>query len=121
MLELQLKLPAKGTPSTHLTAVVEEMKRLETQKVKVFRTICDSRSKEIRYIFTTTSKDIHLGLGTISGSALEHLGILIHELYESGHGDDEILVTRADDKSAMLVTVTKYSNTALKFTLAPAH
>jgi hypothetical protein len=104
-----------------LHELVDELMAVEAQRVRVFRTyVADPEQMEL-YVFTTTSKDIHLGLGAMSRSAQVKLANLL-ELEFSESECTELLMIRDvyHRREAVLVTVNFVSQMQINFHLAPA-
>ncbi len=102
-----------------LGALLEEMKRLEKQKVKIYYTYCYTNF--IFYSFATTTKDVHLALGTLAGTPLENLCVVLEgHLWRPGV-DGEILLLKDEESGKGLLITLRDSGTVFADSSSPSH
>jgi hypothetical protein len=124
MHEVILKRPGDDKPGTppfvQLRAVVDELEELSTQHVKVYRTFVPKHDK-FAYIFMTTSKDHHLGLGRFSREVQRHFAMLLHTEFAS-NGCHELLVFLKNDRNhgGLLVTLHSTNDAEMCFHVSSA-
>ncbi len=98
--------------------LLPHLERLKEQDVRIYRTYVYKGSS--RYVFTTTSKDLHLGIGTFD----EEMRMILAQLVTTEknlRGDSEILVSFIDEeqyRQRVLFTVTD-SSTDTILTMSP--
>ena len=123
MYELILYRPQDGrdTPMlNHLRWVMDAFEQVSSQHVKVFRTFVPKHNKWT-YVFTTTSKDIHLALGALSQEGQLHFAGLLHLEFVAGKCDELLFFPEAErSRGGMLVTLHSTANTGWCFHLSPA-
>lgn len=95
----------RDTPELdHLHGVLDALNQVASQHVKVYRTFVPKGDKG-SYVFTTTSKDLHLALGTLSAEGRLHLASLLELEFEAGECQELLMFTEAErNRGAMLVT-----------------
>ncbi len=81
-----------------LQGALKDRDRRRKAKIYRTRTSCDQRE----YDLVTTSKDIHLGFGTLTEGVRWHLAALIFEEYERG-GDAVVMLDL--DGECLLATI----------------
>ncbi len=100
----------KGCKNKHRNAVVDELGKLMSQKLRLFRTFASTTQGDVEwhFVFATTHKDTDLMFGTFSKEMLGHLGHLLMEefvgshephilVYKGGASEDGWFVTRTDN------------------------
>ena len=120
--------------------LADQSKQLFTQRVKVYRTYVCPVAHYIgdpsRYIFSTTSKDVHLMVGTLDMGAREALAILLLRGFRKAECTELLLYDEKDEKAFLVTTTlpiekgsayppiqdgTIFSRDGVTFTFSPAH
>jgi len=105
---------------THLRSFWEGLTEAVKQKSRIYRTYVDA--PEGRFVLMTTSKDLHLKLGSFDYGVNYHFAKLLEEEFDR-HGIHLLLLRFVDSKQGfekgMLVTMAK-EGTVIVFTLALA-
>ncbi len=111
----------RNTPELNLMhGVMDALNQVASQHVKVYRTFVPKHDKWV-YVFTTTSKDIHLALGALSQKGQLHLAGLLHLEFVAGKRNELLLFHEPErSRGGMLVTLQSTENTELCFHLSPA-
>jgi len=109
-----------GAGNPHRAPLQQALVAVKKRAVRVYRTHVMGAAS---YVFTTTSKDVHLGLGVLDVEALRTLGAFLNEEFKDG--GTELLLSLDQDsqgrKEALLVTMTCPEALVLNFTLSPVH
>lgn len=90
------------------------------QKLKIYRTYVVVGNRQEWFVFTTTSKDLHLELGRLNKLDQDALAMFLQ--HECKNANDQVLLsTRRQGRGSagILVTMTKNFH-GTNFTLAPA-
>ena len=118
MRQVLLKAPQSGG-SKFLHGLLQVIRNLELQRVKVYRTFFTEESWE--FIFTTTYKDIHLALGTLGYDGLYNLAHLLHDEFDKDNSSELLFFFETDKKNGVFVTLAPINNGQMTYHLAPAH
>lgn len=111
-----------GKELRHLSCCAAEiltaMKRSKNTH-RVYKTVFQGHSS--KYIFRTTSKNIHLKLGLITDGGLGNLGLLIAETNKKWCCWQFLLSTKIEEaQETFLVSITKDGEDII-YTLSPVH
>ena len=111
----------RDTPQlNHLHGVMDALGQIASQHVKIYRTFVPKHDKWT-YVFTTTSKDLHLALGALSQEGQLHLASLLHLEFVAGKCNKLLIFPEAErNRGGMLVTLQSTANTGWCFHLSPA-
>ena len=123
MYEVVLSNPQSDQPAIGILAVLNaEFAAMQKQRAKVYRTYVPINEKR-EYIFTTTSKDLHLTLGALSRSGQEKLAMLLHLEFVAGECRELLMFEDEKRTSGMLVSLTGGITPAggAAFHISPAH
>jgi|GEM_PF-2233126 len=110
--------PAYVTWGKALDGVTNELEINKNRHVSVYHTYAEVAG--CKYAFVTTSKDIHLWLGTFSPAGHADLAVLLGLELELNNAGNQLLLY-VEDKRVYLVTRTSTNEGRLEYTLSPAH
>jgi hypothetical protein len=116
MKSIKIAFPLDNLASDHQKKVAEGLRTIRGQQGKVYRTFVWDGDQ--CYALTTTSKDIHLGMGQFSSEAQRHLCLLLDEEFQHTR---ELMVMDDTDAKAILVTQSMSSRECIVYQLSPAH
>lgn len=110
--------PAYVTWGKALYGVTNALEINKNRHVSVYHTYAEVAG--CKYAFVTTSKDIHLWLGTLSQDGHACLATLLGLELELNNAGNQLLFY-IEDKRVYLVTRTSTNEGRLEYTLSPAH
>ena len=105
----------------HLEPLMKELIETRKQKARIYQTYVIDGAK--RYTFVTTSKDMHLGFGSISLDGQRHLARLLAPEFSRGKFGQLLIRFEKDEgdaKSTVLVATSTHSGET-SFGFSPAH
>ncbi len=118
MREVRLVRPEMGTGSIHMHKVVTALEKMKAQRVRVYSTFPRSQSKA--FCLLTTSKDVHLRLGSMTDTERFHFASLLEE--EMAQEPSKTLIIIGDDEEkGILVTLGEPNGKGPVFHLSPAN
>jgi hypothetical protein len=85
--------------------VAQDLDRIVQQGTRIYSIYFRDETKQ--YTFMTTSKDVLLGLGTMSKKGLRHLGIVLEVTVVPSNGNMVLLDIGHKTNVVVLVTITK--------------
>ncbi len=117
---VSLTRPEKGDIGTHLEVVIAELEHLQKKGPRIYRTYCEYDG--VHYVLTTTSKDLHLALGTFRPIPQMHFCMLLEQEFRRNEGVcNELTLVMSEEKGAMYVTKNQTDPKQISFHLSPAH